>query len=116
MTLGENMADNGGLQRAFEAWKIQLDDPASFASQSLNLKGLQNYTDDQLFFLSFAQVWCHVPDTSPTGQDYKKLELDVHSPDRYRVNGVVSNSAQFAKTWQCRVGQNMNPTKKCVIW
>merc|ERR1712170_48060 len=55
LTLGENIADNGGLKTAYYAYKSWLSEHGSMPE--LPLPGL-NHTHDQLFFLSFAQVWC----------------------------------------------------------
>ena len=54
LTLGENLADAGGIVRAFEAWK------ETKANEKMNFKlpGLQSYTLEQLFFISFGQIWC----------------------------------------------------------
>ena len=68
-TLGENIADNGGLKAAYHAYTKWLDeqnskiinspDPIPKVDQTtLPLPGLQNFTHNQLFFLSFSQVWC----------------------------------------------------------
>ena len=51
-TLGENIADNGGAQAAFKALQ------SSMTGQQLLYPGLQNYTQEQLFFIGMAQVWC----------------------------------------------------------
>ena len=67
----------------------------------------------QLFWLSAANVWC---------QKYrpKALEslitLDSHSPGKFRVLGAYSNIPEFAKDFNCPVGSNYNPVKKCEVW
>ena len=109
------MADNGGLQRAFEAWQLYTRTTEYGGSRNKQLPGL-DYTAEQMFYISFAQIWCHTPDKSADGLDDLKLSQDVHSPDAFRVNGVVSNSAQFQKTFGCKPKQKMNPEEKCVIW
>ncbi|XP_026571568.1 endothelin-converting enzyme 1 isoform X1 [Pseudonaja textilis] len=107
-TLGENIADNGGLKAAYRAYRNWVKKNGEEAS--LPALGL---TNDQLFFVSFAQVWCSVrtPESSHEG-----LVTDPHSPSRFRVIGTVSNSRAFAKHFQCRPGSPMNPLQKCEVW
>jgi predicted metalloendopeptidase len=74
MTLGENMADNGGLQRAIEAYEIHKN--SFFASEDeIHEDEGAKYTAEQLFFISFAQIWCHVPDKSANGTDSIKVHF-----------------------------------------
>ncbi|XP_023296550.2 neprilysin-3 isoform X1 [Lucilia cuprina] len=108
-TLGENIADNGGLKAAYHAFlKTKLDKEADV----LKLPGL-NLTHKQLFFVSFARVWCST-DTDET--TVLQLEKDTHSPSRLRVAGTLSNMPEFAEVFQCKVGSKMNPEKKCEVW
>ncbi|EEC19985.1 neprilysin, putative, partial [Ixodes scapularis] len=107
-TQGENIADNGGVKQAFRAYKRREERTGT----EPQLPGL-NLTHDQLFFLTYAQIWCgtmrpeHAVNTIRTG---------AHSPGRFRVIGVLSNSEDFAKAYKCRRGSPMNPTHKCVVW
>lgn len=75
-TLGENIADNGGLKAAFRAFKSLKDEDKTWKSGKL--PGL-NLTDNQLFFLSFAQVWCDI--STPESEHLSAME-DAHSPPR----------------------------------
>ena len=62
-TLGENIADNGGLKAAYLAYTQWLHDTNTEKRKdqtTLPLPGLQHFTHNQLFFLSFSQVWCSV--------------------------------------------------------
>ena len=107
-TLGENVADNGGLTAAFHAfskWSQTNHDP-------LMLPGL-NYSSNQLFFIGFAQVWCSI--NTP---EALKLQIrnDPHTPSKYRVVGTLSNSVDFSRAFQCPLGSPMNPKRKCVVW
>lgn len=109
LTLGENIADNGGLKAAYHAYE-KLRTPEI---SKLRLPGLQQYNDRQLFFIAFAQVWC----TTITNETINLLiEKDTHSPYMYRVNGAVSNLKEFATTFNCPKDSKMNPKKKCEIW
>lgn len=76
------------------------------------LPGLGAFTADQLFFVQYAQVWCEISNR----EGYHKSLLDSHAPGRFRANGVVSNSPQYAKAFGCQIGQPMNPAEKCDLW
>ncbi|XP_017869944.1 PREDICTED: endothelin-converting enzyme 1 isoform X3 [Drosophila arizonae] len=108
-TLGENIADNGGLKAAYHAYmKTKLDKNADV----LKLPGL-NLTHPQLFFVSFAQVWC----SSTTDEtNLLQMEKDPHSPSQFRVIGTLSNMKEFADVFNCKADTRMNPTKKCEVW
>ncbi|KAJ3328613.1 hypothetical protein HDU76_009646 [Blyttiomyces sp. JEL0837] len=111
-TLGENIADNGGLARAFDAWKVERNAVGGGRKNPI-LPGFDNFTEEQMFFLSFANLWCSA--TRPE-QMRNRILGNEHSPPEFRVKGTVSNSPEFAKAFNCRVGSNMNPAKKCKIW
>jgi len=112
-TLGENIADNGGLKAAFRAFTSLTKTDKSWKFG--DLPGL-NMTDRQLFFISFAQVWCD--HSTPQASHLSTLE-DAHSPPRLRVLGTLSNSVDFAKEFKCKKGSKMNPedpNSKCKVW
>ncbi|XP_055546148.1 endothelin-converting enzyme homolog isoform X1 [Wyeomyia smithii] len=110
-TMGENIADNGGLKAAFHAY-IRSEKLSTSDTDTLPLPGL-NMTHRQLFFVSFAQVWCSaVTDETTTLQ----IEKDPHSPPMYRVIGSLSNLREFADTFKCPLGSRMNPERKCEVW
>ncbi|XP_059019283.1 endothelin-converting enzyme 2 isoform X3 [Mustela lutreola] len=106
-TLGENIADNGGLKAAYNAYKAWLRKHGE--EQRLPAVGLTNH---QLFFVGFAQVWCSVrtPESSHEG-----LVTDPHSPARFRVLGTLSNSRDFLRHFGCPVGSPMNPGQLCEV-
>ncbi|KAH9399044.1 Endothelin-converting enzyme 2 [Tyrophagus putrescentiae] len=110
-TMGENIADNGGIQTSFRAFRRWLDRQPGQLDSPL-LPGL-NYSTNQLFFIGFAQVWCSV--NTP---EALKLQLrnDPHTPSEYRVIGTLSNTAEFSNAFSCPPGSPMNPVKKCAIW
>ncbi|XP_017129913.1 neprilysin-3 isoform X1 [Drosophila elegans] len=108
-TLGENIADNGGLKAAYHAYQRTKSDRDV---DVLKLPGL-NLTHSQLFFVSFAQVWC----SSTTDEtNLLQMEKDPHSPSQFRVIGTLSNMKEFAEVFQCKPGKRMNPTEKCEVW
>ena len=108
LTLGENTADNGGLRIAYMA----LLDTLAAQGKTINDK-IDGYTEEQRYFLSFAQVWCQ----NQTEQAARQSALvDPHSPGRWRVNGSVQNFDQFGKAFGCTKGQPMFPVSSCRVW
>ncbi|KAK4879429.1 hypothetical protein RN001_007575 [Aquatica leii] len=106
-TLGENIADNGGLKQSFLAYKNW----AKRNGPEKMLPGL-NYTTNQMFWIAFAQFWC-----SYERLDYKRYMItNVHAPSMFRVIGTLSNIESFSKDFKCRLGSPMNPKKKCNVW
>ncbi len=105
LTLGENTADNGGLKLAYMALTHIIGDTP--------VKPIDGYTPSQRFFLSFAQIWCQ----NVTDQEARKRVLtDPHSPGRWRVIGVVQNSAAFQEAFGCKAGQPMVSDNACRVW
>ncbi|XP_078051173.1 neprilysin-1-like [Augochlora pura] len=109
-TSDENIADSMGLQAVFAAYQrrqrnCELPDPM--------LPGFENFTNNQMFFLSAANVWCTVYDLEKIK---KRLGRDLHSLAPLRVIGSLSNSEDFAEAYHCPKGSPMNPEKKCNIW
>ncbi|XP_029037106.2 endothelin-converting enzyme homolog [Osmia bicornis bicornis] len=107
-TLGENIADNGGLREAviaYERWKAR-------HGQEPLLPGFTHLTQEQLVFLGFAHVWCE----SYTPKSLKWILLDSHCPGHVRLQGVLKNSKEFSEAWKCPVGSKMNPLNKCHVW
>jgi predicted metalloendopeptidase len=107
LTLGENIADLGGLKEAYLAYRQYEEEHG----QSAPL--LEELTNDQLFFVAFAQTWCSK--TTPE-EERKRVVIDPHSPARFRVEGPVSNSKDFAQAFGCEQGTPMNPADKCEVW
>lgn len=107
-TLGENIADNGGLKAAYKAYVNWIE--RNGEEPTLPALGMTNH---QLFFVGFAQVWCSVrtPESSHEG-----VITDPHSPSRFRVIGTVSNSHDFSKHFGCPANAPMNPRHKCELW
>ena len=105
LTLGENTADNGGIHIAYAAYK------ARTAGQPDGKLG--GFTPDQRFFLSYAQAWC----TNRTDETARLLALnDPHPAAEFRVNGVVSNMAEFAQAFHCPAGAAMARPQACRVW
>ncbi|KAF5280977.1 hypothetical protein FQR65_LT14901 [Abscondita terminalis] len=108
ITLGENIADNGGAKVAYETYQSWLNENGDDKC----LPNL-NFTHNQLFWIALANTWC----TSERDAQLKMEMLTaVHPPAYFRVIGVVSNSKHFANDFQCALGSAMNPVKKCTFW
>jgi putative endopeptidase len=108
LTLGENTADNGGLRIAYSA----LLDTLAAQHKTIDEK-IDGFTEQQRFFLGFAQVWC---DNETNEMARQGALTDPHSTPRWRVNGVVQNFDVFAKAFGCKQGQPMYPAKSCRVW
>ncbi|KAF9082327.1 hypothetical protein BGX23_012578 [Mortierella sp. AD031] len=114
LTLGENIADNGGLKQAFRAWQFRhKSDVAGKKYKNFRLPGLENYTPEQLFFISYGRLWCNKQRPEAAVQ---QIRGDSHSPAKWRINGAVQNSPEFAQAFKCKTDTPMNPTKKCELW
>ncbi|KIH66935.1 peptidase family M13, partial [Ancylostoma duodenale] len=109
LTQGENIADNGGVKQAFRAYKNYLKKHG----EEKRIKGLEQFNNEQMFFLGYATVWCgHTTNDAMIHQ----IITDIHSPERYRVNQVLANQPEFAAAFQCEVGTPMNPIERCAVW
>jgi putative endopeptidase len=110
LTLGENTADNGGARLALMA---MLARAAVSSSQPEVSAGGKGYTQEQQFFLGYAQNWC----TNQRPELLKMLaNVDPHSPDFLRVKGVLVNMPEFAHAFSCKAGQPMAPVNHCRVW
>lgn len=107
-TLGENIADNGGIKEAYLAYNTWVENNGPEGK----LPGLE-YTSNQLFWISAAQNWC-----SKYRLEAVELQVttDVHAPEDFRVFGPFSNMDYFSKDFSCPLGSKMNPLKKCSVW
>lgn len=108
LTLGENIADLGGLKLAFASLeRTEKEHPATPI--------VGGFTPEAQFFIGFAQAWC---------ANYRPEALRLlvatnpHSPPKYRVEGPLSNLAEFANTFQCKEGSHMvrPAAKRCEVW
>jgi putative endopeptidase len=107
LTLGEDVADLGGLILAYLAWQEE--------TRGQKLEPQDGLTPEQRFFVGFAQ-W----DCGGDRPEARRLSARVnpHSPNEYRINGVVVNMPEFAQAFSCKPGQAMykEPEKVCRIW
>ena len=77
----------------------------------------KQYTSNQLFWITFSGMWC----TRFDELTLRYLEVigwkAIHSPPPVRINGVLQNSEEFSKDFNCPRGSKMNPMNKCGrIW
>ncbi|WP_324741194.1 M13 family metallopeptidase [Tsuneonella sp. CC-YZS046] len=106
-TLGENMGDLGGLSLAYRAYRMSLG-----GKEAPVIDGL---TGDQRFFLAWAQVWRSADREDTLRQ---RLLTDPHSPERYRVNGVVRNMDAWYRAFDVTPGDALflPPEERVHIW
>jgi endothelin-converting enzyme/putative endopeptidase len=100
LTLGENLADLGGMKLALAA---------------LHAKGKASPEDDRQFFLGAAQIWCG----GRRPEQVRVLtRIDSHSPNKWRVVGPMSNLTEFAQAFSCQAGDAMvrPESKRCQVW
>jgi putative endopeptidase len=77
------------------------------------VKPIDDYTPQQRFFIAYGQIWCE----NITNQQARVWAItDPHSPGRWRVNGVVQNSAAFQEAFGCKAGQPMVREPACRVW
>jgi putative endopeptidase len=105
LTLGENVADLGGLMLAYVAWKNE--------TRGQKLDSIDGFTPEQRFFIGYGQSWCE-----NTRDETKRIyaTIDPHSPEKYRTNGVVSNVPEFQQAFHCKAGSAMVREKRCRVW
>ena len=106
LTLGENVADNGGVRVAYAAFLATLAGRAAAEPQD-------GFTPQQRFFLGYAQIWCQ--NVTPEAARLR-AQTDPHSPGQWRVNGVVANMPEFAAAFGCQPGRPMVRENACRVW
>ncbi|MBP6841344.1 MAG: M13 family metallopeptidase [Kofleriaceae bacterium] len=106
LTLGENIADIGGVKMAYFAYRALREG----ADKVFVADG---FTEDQQFFIATAQAWCS---KDRKDEALNRLTTDVHSPPRFRVYGALRNLPEFARAFSCAAGQPMAPQQRCQVW
>ncbi|OQV17097.1 putative Neprilysin [Hypsibius exemplaris] len=110
-TSSEDVADNTGVKLAFQAYKKLTAHQSATIEQMIQTH--LNYTQDQLFFLAHAQLFCGV---------YKKehvaeiISVASHSASPFRIIGPLQNLPEFSEAFKCPVDSYMNPKTKNTIW
>lgn len=106
---GENMADNAGIKLAYRAYRLAV---RKSGLKEPTLPDLP-FTPEQLFWITSAHTWCSVERL-----EVKKVLIltDNHALSKFRVQGTLSNSRDFAKDFSCSTQSAMNPPQKCEVW
>jgi len=106
LTLGENLADLGGIALAYQAYQASR---AGKPPEAL----VGGFTPEQQLFLAHAQAWCAKirPENARL-----RAATDPHSNARWRVNGPLANLTEFAQAFQCKAGDPMVRAERCSIW
>jgi predicted metalloendopeptidase len=108
LTLGENIADLGGLKLAWDAWKLSQKGKAPAHK-------IEGFTPEQRFFLGYAETW-----RTLTREETARMRVvtDPHSPAKFRVNGPLSNLPEFYEAFGCKDGDPMKRDEKLrpTIW
>lgn len=107
LTLGENLADLGGLSIAYDAFML--------TDQAQQEETTDGFTPAQRFFLSYAQVW-----RSKKRDEAQRLQVqtDPHAPEMHRVNGPLSNLPEFYEAFDVKEGDGMYlpVEKRAKVW
>jgi len=98
-----------GVQVAYKSYKALTDlnggeDPLPVT--------LSKYNHDQIFFLSFAHMFCG----KPSVEQIEMILLSGGVTDEFAVKGALQNIPEFAAAWKCPAGSPMAPAQKCSIW
>jgi len=107
LTLGENIADQGGLRIAYSAYLKTAEAKAN--------KTVDGFTPAQRFYLSYANVWA---DNIREEEILRRTKIDEHSLGRWRVNATLKNIDTFYEAFGIKPGDGMYlaPEKRVVIW
>jgi putative endopeptidase len=108
LTLGENIADLGGLKIAY----IAMEKSFAIHGRPGNVEG---FTPEQRFFLAWARTWRSL---APPESIKAQVNTDSHAPAMWRVNGPLSNMPEFAKAWGCKDTDAMvrRASLQAIIW
>lgn len=107
LTMGENIADFGGIKQAYRAYQLWTE---RNGAETPSVAGLSN---EQLLFVGYAQAWC-----SMATPEIEKLlaTVDPHSPPRYRINVPLAHLPEFWDAYGCTEGTPMHAQNVCTVW
>jgi putative endopeptidase len=108
LTLGENLADLGGLETAYAAYR-------RYVSRHGEPPVIDGFTGDQRFFIAYAQAW---QGKRREGSLRQQLLSNPHSPEQYRVDGIVRNFDPWYKAFNVQPGDKLylSPEQRVRIW
>ncbi|HEY5945385.1 MAG TPA: M13 family metallopeptidase [Kofleriaceae bacterium] len=106
LTLGEDIADLGGVKMAFKAYR-------SLRKDAQRVVVADGFTEDQQFFLGVAQAWCG---KVRPAEAQRLLTVDPHAPVKFRIYGALRNLPEFSQAFQCAAGTPMHPAASCSVW
>ena len=108
LTLGENLADLGGLEAAYAAYR-------RYVARHGEPPVINGFTGDQRFFLAYAQAW---QGKRREGATRQQLLSDPHSPEKYRVDGIVRNFDPWYKAFNIQPGDKLYlpPEERVHVW
>ena len=108
LTLGENLADLGGLEAAYAAYR-------RYVARHGEPPVIDGFTGDQRFFLAYAQAW---QGKRRDGATRQQLLSDPHSPEKYRVDGIVRNFDPWYKAFNVKPGDKLYlpPEQRVHVW
>ena len=107
LTLGENIADQGGLRIAYDAFKK--------TDEGQSDEVIDGFTPDQRFYLSYGRIWAeNITDEAA----YQQTKTDPHSLGKWRVNATLRNIDTFFNAFGVKAGDKMwlDPADRAIIW
>ena len=124
LTIGENLADHGGVKISYYALQKllntkqnndknnEINENKSLSNESSE-KDINGFNAFQRFFLSWAIVWR----TNITPEEAnKRIMTDPHSPNEWRINGTLANIPEFYEAFNVKEGNNMYRNNPVQIW
>ena len=108
LTLGENIADLGGISIAYDAFQ-------EFLAENGRPDNIDGFTPEELFFIGWAQIWRR---QTRDEEQRRLIMIDPHSPSRFRCNGPLSNMSEFYEVFGVKEGDAMylSPEKRAKVW
>ena len=107
LTLGENIADQGGLRISYDAFKTTAEGQSN--------EKIDGFTPDQRFYLSYGRIWA---ENATEESIFQQTKSDPHSIGRYRVNATLRNIDTFFKAFDVKKGDKMwlDEADRAIIW
>ncbi|CAJ0571890.1 unnamed protein product, partial [Mesorhabditis spiculigera] len=112
----EALPDNNGIRIASRAYLEKRQ--KLYGRNPPKLPGLQEFTNDQLFYLAVGQMYCgRQPTIYPNQTPAERAWLDAQHPvPNVRLNGLLQNFKPFATAFKCKLNSTMNPMRECRVY